>query len=284
MHSITARLDHAKAVPDATKPCSACTLTCGVAAWSRRYCTWSTCAPASATAAPFASICTAKTCAPQASPSGASTEAATLAREGHVPDEVYAQARSQFGETALVNLTLAVTTINAWNRPSIAFRAVPGSYRRPREPTRDVNSLPRFMDVNHLMTVTTFEYLLPALADSAQRGAQSERPRATRRKRTVLDGRPDKPASTMVGEAFLPHPRPKISAFRRGKHSFRVQTIRFPLNGGLGRSSSGQPASFWAKTGSKQNGRELCTCRYADFRRRKARRGPQNPCKGSVAN
>ena len=56
-------------------------------------------------------------------------EAVTLVTEGHVPDEVYEQARGQFSEEELVNLTLAVVAINGWNRLSIAFRAVPGSYR-----------------------------------------------------------------------------------------------------------------------------------------------------------
>ena len=53
--------------------------------------------------------------------------------EGHVPDAVYAQARSQFSEEELVNLTLAVVTINSWNRLSIAFRTVPDAYQpQPR--------------------------------------------------------------------------------------------------------------------------------------------------------
>lgn len=56
-------------------------------------------------------------------------EAVTLVTEGHVPDEVYEQARGQFTEEELVNLTLAVVAINGWNRLSIAFRAVPGGYR-----------------------------------------------------------------------------------------------------------------------------------------------------------
>ena len=57
------------------------------------------------------------------------TEAVTLVAEGHVPDEVYAEAREHFTEEELVNLTMAVVTINAWNRLSIAFRAVPGEYQ-----------------------------------------------------------------------------------------------------------------------------------------------------------
>ncbi|HJQ26116.1 MAG TPA: carboxymuconolactone decarboxylase family protein [Blastocatellia bacterium] len=56
-------------------------------------------------------------------------EAVTLVHEGHVPDDVYEQARAQFSEEELVNLTLAVVTINGWNRLNIAFRTVPGSYQ-----------------------------------------------------------------------------------------------------------------------------------------------------------
>ncbi len=57
------------------------------------------------------------------------TEAVTLVTEGHVPDAVYAEARQQFSEEELVNLTMAVVTINGWNRLAIAFRAVPGDYQ-----------------------------------------------------------------------------------------------------------------------------------------------------------
>jgi AhpD family alkylhydroperoxidase len=56
-------------------------------------------------------------------------EAVTLVREGHVPEEVYEQARAQFGEDELVSLTLAVVAINGWNRFNIAFRTTPGSYQ-----------------------------------------------------------------------------------------------------------------------------------------------------------
>ncbi len=59
------------------------------------------------------------------------TEALTLVTEGHVPDAVYEEARKQFSEAELVNLTMAVIAINGWNRLSIAFRAVPGAYQPP---------------------------------------------------------------------------------------------------------------------------------------------------------
>lgn len=57
------------------------------------------------------------------------TEAVTLVSEGHVPDEMFEQAKSQFSDEELANLTLAVVAINGWNRLAIAFRAVPGSYQ-----------------------------------------------------------------------------------------------------------------------------------------------------------
>jgi AhpD family alkylhydroperoxidase len=59
------------------------------------------------------------------------TEAVTLVSQDHVPDSVYEEARQRFTEEELVNLTLAITTINAWNRLSISFRAVPGEYQPP---------------------------------------------------------------------------------------------------------------------------------------------------------
>jgi AhpD family alkylhydroperoxidase len=52
------------------------------------------------------------------------TEAVTLVSKTHVPEAVYDQARQHFSETELVNLTLCVATINAWNRIAISFRAV----------------------------------------------------------------------------------------------------------------------------------------------------------------
>src|SRR6266481_6747094 len=57
------------------------------------------------------------------------TEAVTLVADGHVPDAVYEEARQRFSDEELVNLTMAVATINGWNRLSIAFRAVPGEYQ-----------------------------------------------------------------------------------------------------------------------------------------------------------
>lgn len=57
------------------------------------------------------------------------TEALTNIQQGHAPDAVYQELRRYFSEPEQVNLTLAITTINAWNRIAIGFRAVPGSYQ-----------------------------------------------------------------------------------------------------------------------------------------------------------
>src|SRR4051794_5219663 len=52
---------------------------------------------------------------------------------GGVSDDLYAEARRQFSEKELVDLTWAVAAINAWNRVAISFRSVPGSYQ-PKKP------------------------------------------------------------------------------------------------------------------------------------------------------
>jgi AhpD family alkylhydroperoxidase len=57
------------------------------------------------------------------------TEALTLVTQGHVPDAVYEEARKQFSEKELTDLSIAITTINAWNRLSIAARTTPGTYK-----------------------------------------------------------------------------------------------------------------------------------------------------------
>ena len=44
------------------------------------------------------------------------------------PDAVYAQARAQFDDKALVGLTLAIVAINGWNRLAIGFRSEVGGY------------------------------------------------------------------------------------------------------------------------------------------------------------
>ena len=57
------------------------------------------------------------------------TEAVTLVAESRVPDAVYEEARRQFSDDELLALTMAVATINAWNRLNVALRTVPGRYQ-----------------------------------------------------------------------------------------------------------------------------------------------------------
>lgn len=52
------------------------------------------------------------------------TEALTLVAEKGVSDELYAEVRTQFSKTELVQLTVAIGNINVWNRLGVAFRPV----------------------------------------------------------------------------------------------------------------------------------------------------------------
>jgi AhpD family alkylhydroperoxidase len=57
------------------------------------------------------------------------TEAVTRVDETHVADDVFEHVRQHFTEQELIDLTLAITNINAWNRLNIAFRTEAGNYR-----------------------------------------------------------------------------------------------------------------------------------------------------------
>lgn len=65
------------------------------------------------------------------------TEALTLISENDVPDSLYEAVREHFREEELVTLTIAVITINGWNRLAISFRNEPGSYK----PEKNASSL-----------------------------------------------------------------------------------------------------------------------------------------------
>jgi AhpD family alkylhydroperoxidase len=56
-------------------------------------------------------------------------EAVTLLENREVPDAVYQSAAAQFSAVQLVDLTLAVTTINTYNRLNIAFSVPAGDYQ-----------------------------------------------------------------------------------------------------------------------------------------------------------
>jgi len=56
-------------------------------------------------------------------------EAVTKINGGNVPDEIYENARQQFSEEELIDLTLGVIAINSYNRINIAFGAATGTYQ-----------------------------------------------------------------------------------------------------------------------------------------------------------
>ncbi len=53
------------------------------------------------------------------------TEAVTLITQTHAPDDIYQEVRAQYSEAEMVNLTMLIGAINAWNRLAISFRAMP---------------------------------------------------------------------------------------------------------------------------------------------------------------
>jgi len=56
-------------------------------------------------------------------------EAVTKLTNQDVPDEVYEQARQQFTDEELVDLTMTTLAINCYNRINVAFRAPAGDYQ-----------------------------------------------------------------------------------------------------------------------------------------------------------
>jgi AhpD family alkylhydroperoxidase len=52
------------------------------------------------------------------------TEAVTLIADTHAPDDLYEELRAHFSEPEMVNLTMLIGAINAWNRIAISFRAI----------------------------------------------------------------------------------------------------------------------------------------------------------------
>ena len=56
-------------------------------------------------------------------------EVVTLVADGRVPQRDYEDVRPYFSERELSDLTLAIASINAWNRLSVAARLTPGTYQ-----------------------------------------------------------------------------------------------------------------------------------------------------------
>lgn len=54
-------------------------------------------------------------------------ESVTLLSETHVPDDVFNIVKEHFNDDELIDLTLAIATINSWNRLAVSFRTIPGA-------------------------------------------------------------------------------------------------------------------------------------------------------------
>ena len=55
-------------------------------------------------------------------------ESLTKVYDDHVPDELFEELQKQFSEQEIIDLTMAVITINSYNRLNIAFRTPAGTY------------------------------------------------------------------------------------------------------------------------------------------------------------
>jgi alkylhydroperoxidase family enzyme len=60
------------------------------------------------------------------------TESLTLIAKTGAPDAEFEPVRKHFEDKDLANLTLAITTINAWNRLAVGFRSPAGTYQVPK--------------------------------------------------------------------------------------------------------------------------------------------------------
>lgn len=56
-------------------------------------------------------------------------EAVTNLADGRVSDDVFQQVKAQFSDEEVIDLTIAVIAINAWNRINVAFRMPSGGYK-----------------------------------------------------------------------------------------------------------------------------------------------------------
>ena len=71
------------------------------------------------------------------------TEAVTVLSENGVPDELYEQVRHHFSQQEIVGLTMALITINSYNRLNVSLQyTVPGRYKSQRQPDPALNGIP----------------------------------------------------------------------------------------------------------------------------------------------
>ena len=61
-------------------------------------------------------------------------ESLTLLSQTGAPDDVYAELQHLFNPEEVVELTLAIVTINSWNRLAVGFRSDLGNYTSHKRP------------------------------------------------------------------------------------------------------------------------------------------------------
>lgn len=59
------------------------------------------------------------------------TEALTVLTDGFASDQVYHEVQPHFSDREMVDLSVAIATINTWNRLAVGFRAEAGKYQSP---------------------------------------------------------------------------------------------------------------------------------------------------------
>jgi AhpD family alkylhydroperoxidase len=69
------------------------------------------------------------------------TESLTQISLGHVPDSVWELVKAHFSEREIVDLSIAIADINAWNRLMIGFRTPP-TFGAPGRPMSEVSAPP----------------------------------------------------------------------------------------------------------------------------------------------
>jgi AhpD family alkylhydroperoxidase len=67
-------------------------------------------------------------------------EAVTNISTTHADDEIYNEVRPFFTDQQLADLTIVLSTINAWNRLAISGRAEPGHYKSSLKPETAVSA------------------------------------------------------------------------------------------------------------------------------------------------
>jgi AhpD family alkylhydroperoxidase len=73
------------------------------------------------------------------------TEAVTLIANSPVSDEIYNEVSRYFTSDEIVNLLMAIVTINSWNRIAITAQMIPGSYEP--QPLQEGKAAPKTLSV-----------------------------------------------------------------------------------------------------------------------------------------